>query len=123
MLLSSTLDWPRRILSSSSRNMSFLEAELDAINAQEQEKIVENDRQLQLMQKRLREEELKILRGQSKVDESSIDDSLGMENGRGPGGRPMKRPGGARPGGSGGRGGGGMEDGGEMGIYGSMKLL
>merc|ERR1719183_946810 len=91
MLLSSTLDWPRRILSSSSRNMSFLEAELDAINAQEQEKIVENDRQLQLMQKRLREEELKILRGQSKVDESSIDDSLGMENGRGPGGRPMKR--------------------------------
>ena len=34
------------------RNMSYLEAELDGINAREQEKIVENDRQLQLMQRR-----------------------------------------------------------------------
>merc|ERR1719316_2190827 len=58
------------------RNLSYLENELDAINAREQEKIVENDRQLQLMQRRLREEELKILRGQAKVDERALDEAL-----------------------------------------------
>ena len=108
------------------RNMSFLEAELDAINAQEQEKIQESDRQLQLMQRRLREEELKILRGQAKVDELAIDDALGQEQ-RG-GGRPaggMKRPGAAssRRDGGGRRGGGGGGDGQDAGIYGSMKPL
>merc|ERR1719473_862311 len=35
------------------RNMSYLEAELDAINAQEEDRIAENDRQLKHMQKRL----------------------------------------------------------------------
>ena len=40
------------------RNLSYLESELDAINAQEHEKIAENDRQLKMMQRRLREEEL-----------------------------------------------------------------
>ena len=84
------------------RNMTFLEAELDAINAREQEKIVENDRQLQLMQRRLREEELKILRGQAKVDEAAIDEALGQENRYNAGGRPRggkgERPGGAQRG-------------------------
>ena len=110
------------------RNMSFLEAELDAINAQEQEKIQENDRQLQLMQRRLREEELKILRGQAKVDEQAIDDALGQEQRR-PGGG-MKRPGAASSrrdgggrGGDGGGGGGGGDFGQDAGIYGSMKPL
>ena len=60
----------------SHRNLAFLESELDAINAQEQEKIAESDRQLQIMQKKLREEELKILRGQAQVDERSLDEAL-----------------------------------------------
>ena len=41
------------------RNLSYLEAELDAINTQEEDRIAENDRQLQMMQRRLREEELR----------------------------------------------------------------
>ena len=49
------------------RNMSYLESELDEINANEEDRIAENDRQLKMMQRRLREEELRVLRGQTKV--------------------------------------------------------
>ena len=49
------------------RNLSYLESEMDAINAQEEDRMAENERQLTLMQRRLREEELRILRGQAKV--------------------------------------------------------
>merc|ERR1719440_1140860 len=58
------------------RNLSFLDGELDNLNAQEQDRIAENDRQLKQMQRRLREEELKILRGQAKVDEQALDNAL-----------------------------------------------
>jgi len=75
------------------RNLSYLESELDAINMQEAEKIAESDRQLRLMQRRLREEELKILRGQAKVDERALDEAL-IDEGDG-GNRVMKRPGAA----------------------------
>lgn len=50
------------------RNLSYLESELDDINANEEDRIAENDRQLKMMQRRLREEELRVLRGQTKVD-------------------------------------------------------
>merc|ERR1719473_2100760 len=50
------------------RNLSYLESELDEINAGEEDRIAENDRQLKQMQKRLREEELRVLRGQTKGD-------------------------------------------------------
>ena len=39
------------------RNMSYLESELDEINANEEDRIAENDRQLKMMQRRLREED------------------------------------------------------------------
>lgn len=56
------------------------------------------------MQRRLREEELKVLRGQAKVDERSIEDALESEaaNTR------IKRPAGASVRGRGGGGGGGV---------------
>ena len=66
-----------------------------------------------MMQRRLREEELRILRGQAKVDESAIDSQL-AEGGRrqldGGGGRPVGARAGGRPGGAG----GGMPRGGGM---------
>ena len=68
------------------RNLSYLENELDILNAQEQEKIAENDRQLKHMQKKLREEELRILRGQAAVDEKALDDALMQTN------RNLQRP-------------------------------
>ena len=49
------------------RNLTYLESELDAIKAQEEDKVAESDRQLQMMQKRLRDEELRILRGQAQA--------------------------------------------------------
>lgn len=46
------------------RNLDYLENELDMYNKSEKEKLEENDRSLKRMQKRLREEELRILRGE-----------------------------------------------------------
>merc|ERR1719261_400833 len=73
------------------RNMSYLESELDDINASEEDRIAENDRQLKNMQRRLREEELRVLRGQTKVDERALDEALMA--GRGDAKRPTQRPG------------------------------
>lgn len=111
------------------RNLSYLESELDEINAGEEDRIAENDRQLQMMQRRLREEELRVLRGQTKVDERALDEAL--MQGRGDGKRPgMQRPGAAsvRRDGRGGSGGSGGEfANGEFGnggtMYGGMAPL
>jgi len=102
------------------RNLSYLESELDAINAQEQDKIAENDRQLKMMQRRLREEELRILRGQAKVDEKALDDAL-LSDSQQPNARAIKRPGAAsmRRDGRGASGGNQMEED----VYGSMKPM
>merc|ERR1719174_2311974 len=44
------------------RNLDYLEHELDGINREEQERMEENDRALKKMQKRLRDEEWRMLR-------------------------------------------------------------
>jgi len=46
------------------RNLDFLEHELDTLNKEEEEKMEENERALKRMQKRLREEEWRMLRGE-----------------------------------------------------------
>uniref|UniRef100_A0A7S2G6A9 Clusterin-associated protein 1 n=1 Tax=Florenciella parvula TaxID=236787 RepID=A0A7S2G6A9_9STRA len=46
------------------RNLDYLENELDMYNKSEKEKLEENDRSLKRMQKKLRDEELRILRGE-----------------------------------------------------------
>merc|ERR1719443_1043403 len=84
------------------RNLSYLESELDEINGLEEDRIAENDRQLKLMQRRLREEELRVLRGQTKVDERALDEALMA--GRDDRGKTMKRPGAASVRRDGGRG-------------------
>jgi len=65
------------------RNLDYLEHELDTLNREEQEKMEENERALKRMQKRLREEEWRLLRGEG-------DDDL-MEEPRKRGGRGGKR--------------------------------
>lgn len=62
------------------RNLDYLEHELDLYNKSEKEKLEENDRSLKRMQKRLRDEELRILRGEQDVTERTVDDALGSEN-------------------------------------------
>merc|ERR1719223_75621 len=46
------------------RNLDYLEHELDTLNKQEAERMEENQRALKKMQKRLRDEEWKLLRGE-----------------------------------------------------------
>jgi len=45
------------------RNLDYLEHEVDSLNREEKERMEENDRALKKMQKRLRDEEWKLLRG------------------------------------------------------------
>lgn len=52
------------------RNLAYLESELDAHRAEEDERSRERDAAMQKMQRRLREEELKVLRGEERVDEA-----------------------------------------------------
>lgn len=54
------------------RNLEFLENELEMYYRAEQHKMEESDRRLKKMQKRLAEEELRILRGEQEVDESRM---------------------------------------------------
>eukprot|EP00928_Gymnodinium_smaydae_P047655 TRINITY_DN31810_c0_g1_i1.p1 TRINITY_DN31810_c0_g1~~TRINITY_DN31810_c0_g1_i1.p1 ORF type:complete len:464 (-),score=118.91 TRINITY_DN31810_c0_g1_i1:94-1323(-) len=46
------------------RNLDYLEHEIDKLNREEKERMEENDRALKRMQKRLREEEWRLLRGE-----------------------------------------------------------
>jgi len=51
------------------RNLDYLEFELDRFNKDEEEKMEENKRALKKMQKRLRDEEWRMLRGEGEDDE------------------------------------------------------
>merc|ERR1712139_593599 len=51
------------------RNLDYLEHELDRFNKDEEEKMEENKRALKKMQKRLRDEEWKMLRGENEYDD------------------------------------------------------
>merc|ERR1712187_950756 len=62
------------------RNLDYLEHEIDVLNREEQERMEENDRALKRMQKRLREEEWRLLRGEGQ-DEKSGDKRKGPKAG------------------------------------------
>jgi len=50
------------------RNLDYLEHALDMLNREEKERMEENERALKRMQKRLRDEEWRLLRGEEDVD-------------------------------------------------------
>merc|ERR1719181_1001865 len=84
------------------RNLDYLEHELDLYNKQEKEKLEENDRSLKRMQKRLREEELRILRGDGDGGKDAEDGDAGGDfggGGAGGAGAPRAGKGGAAGGG------------------------
>jgi len=56
------------------RNVEYLEHQLEQYNQAEQEKLEESERNLKRMQKRLKEEELRILRGEQDGDGGDDDD-------------------------------------------------
>eukprot|EP00842_Homolaphlyctis_polyrhiza_P003322 jgi/Hompol1/3991/HPOL_006869-RA len=53
------------------RNLTFLEQQLDEYNREEQDKHEETESSLKRMQSRLREEELRLLRGEKEVEKGS----------------------------------------------------
>jgi len=55
------------------RNLDYLERELEQYNRHEQEKMEESDRMLKRMQKRLKDQELKMLRGTQEANGDSAD--------------------------------------------------
>jgi len=58
------------------RNLDYIESQLEQFNKQEQERIDDNERQMKRMQKKIKDEELKVLRGDIQLDENELDDSL-----------------------------------------------
>jgi len=62
------------------RNLDYLEHELDTLNREEKERMEENERALKKMQKRLREEEWRMLRGE---DDDGKDPKEGKPRGGG----------------------------------------
>jgi len=52
------------------RNLDYLEHEIDVLNREEKERMEENERALKRMQKRLREEEWRLLRGEGQDEKS-----------------------------------------------------
>mmetsp|Transcript_35489 Transcript_35489/g.57414 ORF Transcript_35489/g.57414 Transcript_35489/m.57414 type:complete len:458 (-) Transcript_35489:864-2237(-) len=56
------------------RNVDYLEHELELYERSEQEKLEESDRRMKRLQKRLKEEELRMLRGEQEIDESMLED-------------------------------------------------
>ena len=65
--------------------LAHLESELDAHRAEEDERSRERDAAMQKMQRRLREEELKVLRGEERVDEAEEFDEEEFDAKRGQG--------------------------------------
>mmetsp|Transcript_13386 Transcript_13386/g.35968 ORF Transcript_13386/g.35968 Transcript_13386/m.35968 type:complete len:429 (-) Transcript_13386:101-1387(-) len=65
------------------RNLDYLEHEVDALNKEETERMEENDRRLKRMQKRLRDEEWQLLRGEEdEAGGKSRKPKRGMGNGK-----------------------------------------
>ncbi|GMI42438.1 hypothetical protein TeGR_g13547 [Tetraparma gracilis] len=88
------------------RNLDYLEAELDSLNQAEKEKYLQSDRAMKTLQKKLREEELKLLRGDGDAGILGSDENAGSSGGKGLFGQRVERGGGLRDN-SNGQGGGG----------------
>merc|ERR1712070_941720 len=67
------------------RNVEYLEHQLEQYNQAEQDKLEESERNLRRMQKRLKEEELKILRGEHEGDGGEIPINISGKSGMGMG--------------------------------------
>jgi len=65
------------------RNVEYLEHQLEQYNQAEQEKLEESERNLRRMQKRLKEEELKILRGEHEGEGHDLGDMPNISGNKG----------------------------------------
>lgn len=58
------------------RNLDYIEHQLEVYNKEERARIEEHEREMKDMQKKIKEEEMKVLRGDVQLDENDLDDSL-----------------------------------------------
>jgi clusterin-associated protein 1 len=58
------------------RNLDYIESQLEAFNREERARIEEHERDMKAMQKKIKEEEMRVLRGDVQLDENDLDDSL-----------------------------------------------
>lgn len=74
------------------RNLDYLQRELDLHNSREMKKLAENDRSLKKLQKKFRDDELAILRGEQEdqIENSMLDAMETTNNNRHSGGRPRQ---------------------------------
>ncbi|XXQ29802.1 Clusterin-associated protein 1 [Plasmodiophora brassicae] len=76
-------------------NLNYLESEMQQVQFAEQELKLESDRELRKMRRHLRDEELRILRGEQQVDENHIDDPVESDAGSSEEEEPIAKPGNA----------------------------
>ena len=65
------------------RNLDFIEHQLEEYNKKERELKEEHEREMKAMQKKIKDEEMKVLRGDVQLDENELDDSLFDDAGSG----------------------------------------
>ena len=58
------------------RNLDYIESQLEAFNQEEKKRIDEHERDMKAMQKKIKEEEMRVLRGDVQLDENDLDESL-----------------------------------------------
>jgi len=58
------------------RNLDYIESQLEAFNKEERTRIEEHERDMKDMQKKIKEEEMRVLRGDVQLDENDLDESL-----------------------------------------------
>lgn len=58
------------------RNLDYIESQLEAFDKEERARIEEHEREMKEMQKKIKDEEMRVLRGDVQLDENDLDDSL-----------------------------------------------
>jgi clusterin-associated protein 1 len=58
------------------RNLDYIEHQLNAYNKKEKERIDAHEKEMKDMQRKIKEEEMKVLRGDVQLDENDLDESL-----------------------------------------------
>jgi clusterin-associated protein 1 len=68
-----------RIYLEKHRNLDYLQSQLDNHKQREQERMDENDRKMREMQRKIKDDELSMMRGEREVVEGGIDDEFDLD--------------------------------------------
>ena len=68
-----------RIYLEKHRNLDYLQSQLDNHKQREQERMDENDRKMREMQRKIKDDELSMMRGEREVVEGGFDDEFDLD--------------------------------------------